>query len=1064
MGLTVGLDIGIASVGWCVIDRDAERIVGAGVRTFPAAEDHKTGASLALPRRLARSARRRSRRRQMRMQRLRDLITSSGILTPEALEAAFVPGAGSKTPYELRVEALDRRLTAEEWARVLSQLCKRRGYRSMRLSADEVDDDEGVVKAAIAENRTLMQEKGYRTVGEMLWRDERFADSKRNKGDYKGVVSRELLLDEIAALFEAQRGHGNPFATTVIENEYREILMWQAPIMEGDALATKVGRCSLDGANARIPLACPTFERFRVLDRLHNVRYTLSGNGTRHGLTDEQRNVVVEKAFAQVTPLTYATVRSLCGLPSDARFVGIRYSRSDPSDLSAERKDKLPHPKAWHAMRKCVTAVSDSAWETLASDTELIDAVAIVLTYFKYDESVRRELAALGLEAEIVDALSPLRFSKNGHLSRQTILAILPHMENKASYTDACAAAGFHHSAASEGERHDKLPAIPAEDVRNPVVLRALSQSRKVLNAIIDAYGPIEELHVELGRDVAKSADERKKIEKTQKENRARNDAVTDDLRDEFGITEPPGLDRVKYKLWKEQGGRCMYSGAYIDPARMLSGEPGVAEVDHILPHKRSFDDGYMNKALITTAENRNKGDRTPFEYFGADPLRWHEFEERVISMHLPRPKQERLLRRDFDEHASDDFRERNLTDTQYTARYFKDFVERTLRFTGDAERPVLTVNGRATAYLRTGWQLQKVRQDGDLHHALDATVVAATTRSMVQRVSNFYSNRPTRKNKDGVHYDERTGEIVEERHVPEPWDGFRGQVEALLTARFSADPLADLMSDALDPKPIFVSRMPSRSIRGEAHEETIRRIEGEDDKGMIRTSKRVRLEDLTPALLERMVGRAYDADLYEALRTRLESFSGDGGKAFAEPFFKPTRPGRVAPRVRAIRVYDSPSSGGTPVRGGLAKNGRMIRTDVFEKDGKYYLVPVYLKDVAAGVLPNRAIAGGKPESDWRVMDDTYRFAFSLYMNDLVRLVKGPLGSAETLVGYFKGTNRRNACVTIEAHDASWKRESLGVALGVISFDKFEVDVLGREAHLVRRETRLGFPHGSNRS
>ncbi len=1063
MGLHVGLDIGIASVGWCVIDPEVERIVAAGVRVFEEAENRKNGASLALPRRLARSARRRLRRRRLRMQRLRQLIVEHGVVSAAELQAVFVPQNGSKNPYELRVDGLDRRLTAEEWARVLSQLCKRRGYSSMRLSENEEGED-GAVKAAIAENNAIMTEKGYRTAGEMLWCDERFGESKRNKGDYKSVLSRGLLLDEIRILFEAQRTSGNPFASEELERAYVELINWQAPIAEGEALREKAWKCSIDRVNARIPAACPTFERFRLLDKLCNVRYTLAGDGRRHQLTPEQRQAIAEKAFSQKTPLALSHVRNECGLADDARFVGVRYSRNDPNDVSAEKKEKLPHPRRWHQMRECVHSVSPDAWASLSADQDLADAVASVLTYYKHEDSVRRELAALSLGDEIVNALGGLRFSKNGHLSRETLLKILPHMEAGLPYVEACAAAGLHHSARAGGERHDKLPPIPPEEVRNPVVLRALSQSRKVLNAIIDTFGPIEELHVELARDVAKSADERGKIERTQKENKSKNDAVTNQLLEEYGIAGPRPLDFVKYKLWMEQGGHCLYSGEYIDPQRMLSGEAGVAEVDHILPHSRSFDDGYMNKALVTTAENRNKGRRTPFEYFGGDLRRWHGFEARVHSMHLPRAKQERLLRRDFDERASDEFRERNLTDTQYIARYLKNFVEQNLRFSGDKKRPVLTINGKATAYLRTGWRLQKIRGDGDLHHALDATVIAAATRSMVQKVSDFYSDRPTRRSNGGDFYDERTGEVIEPKQVPEPWSGFREQVEAMMTARFSSDPLVDMADQSIQPKPILVSRMPNRTVRGEIHKETVKRIEGESATGHIITSKRVRLQDLTLKTLERMVGRERDSELYQALRRRLEEYGDDGAKAFAEPFHKPARPGRSAPLVRSIRVQDDPSSGGTRVRGGFADNGKMVRTDVFEKDGKYYLVPIYLKDVAAGELPNRAIVHGKPERDWRVMDETYRFAFGLYMNDVVRLTKKKGTGSETLLGYFKGTSRSTASIKIEAHDRSWVRQSLGVAQGVLNFDKLVVDVLGRSVHPVRRETRLGFPDGGNRT
>ncbi len=1056
MGLRVGLDVGITSVGWCVIDPDAERIVGAGVRIFQAAEIPKTGASLAGPRREARSVRRRLRRRHARMEQFRDLVISNGLLSPQEFASTFQLGANDKSPYELRVEGLDRQLTNQEWVRVLSQLCKRRGYKSMRLS-DRNADDEGVVKAAIAENEALMLENGYRTVGEMILMDAKFASSKRNKGDYKGVVSREQLMNEIEALFRAQRRLGSMLASPALEQQYLEVLNSQARIKEGDELLSLVGKCSIDKTNKRIPAACYTFERFRAVDKLNNLRFRLV-DGTTHGLGSEQRTTILDRVFGHKTPQTYENVRKVLKLPDDARFIGVRYDSRKPDDVSAEKKERLPYPKAWQAMRAAVSAaVSDKAWDTLAADEQLLDRIGFVLTYYKYDDSVVRELSALGLDDATVEALKTLRFSGNGHLSRETLLAILPGMESGMSYSDACEAVGLHHSLKQGQELQPKLPPVPDEEIRNPVVVRALSQTRKVINAIIHKYGPIEGLNIELGRDVAKNRRDRDQIDKDNRKRRVQNEEVLDELRTAFGMSHPRGLDLIKQRLWKEQGGRCVYSGHPIDPARLFSGEPGVAEVDHILPHSRSFDDSYMNKVLVTTAENRNKGERTPYEYLQGDAARLHEFEERVESMHLPRPKRERLLKKDFDERASEEFRERNLNDTRYIARFLKNFVEDNLQFAGHCTSPVMTINGRATAYLRTAWQFQKVRADGDLHHAMDAIVIAAATRGMVQKVSRFYSARQLR-NHDGRYVDKATGEIIDAKHVPEPWTGFREQAAERLNARFSDDPVVDLETPEVEPKPILVSRMPSRVVRGEAHRETIRRIDGLAEDGRIITSKRVKLESLTPALLERMVGRRHgDRALYQALADRLNAFDGNGAKAFSEPFHKPSKPGRVAPRVHSIRVEEDPSSGGVEVRGGLADNGTMVRTDVFERDGKFYLIPVYMKDVAAGALPMKAIVAFKAEADWRDVDDSYRFAFSLHMNDLVRIVKKSREGADTWFGYFKGTDRSDGGIRVQPHDASTTTKKLGVAQGVVSFDKYEVDVLGTEVHRVKREIRRGF-------
>ena len=57
MTTRLGLDIGTNSIGWCLYEGDA--IKDIGVRIFSDGRDPKSGASLAVDRREARSARRR---------------------------------------------------------------------------------------------------------------------------------------------------------------------------------------------------------------------------------------------------------------------------------------------------------------------------------------------------------------------------------------------------------------------------------------------------------------------------------------------------------------------------------------------------------------------------------------------------------------------------------------------------------------------------------------------------------------------------------------------------------------------------------------------------------------------------------------------------------------------------------------------------------------------------------------------------------------------------------------------------------------------------------------------
>lgn len=43
------------------------------------------------------------------------------------------------------------------------------------------------------------------------------------------------------------------------------------------------------------------------------------------------------------------------------------------------------------------------------------------------------------------------------------------------------------------------------DEVTNPVVLRAIKEYRKVLNALLKKYGKVHKIHIELAREVDKN-------------------------------------------------------------------------------------------------------------------------------------------------------------------------------------------------------------------------------------------------------------------------------------------------------------------------------------------------------------------------------------------------------------------------------------------------------------------------------------------------------------------------------------------------------------------------------
>ena len=261
---------------------------------------------------------------------------------------------------------------------------------------------------------------------------------------------------------------------------------------------------------------------------------------------------------------------------------------------------------------------------------------------------------------------------------------------------------------------------------------------------------------------------------------------------------------------------------------------------------------------------------------------------------------------------------------------------------------------------------------------------------------------------------------------------------------------------------PVRVSRAPLRRGLGQAHQETIRSSQLIDNKtrkplhelGL--SAVKTALENLKLKDIERIVGWDDPRNklLIEAIRQRLIAHGDDGKKAFKEPLYKPSKPGKAAPQVRTVNLTDTQKSG-IPIRGGIANNGAMLRVDIFTDGKKFYAVPLYVADAVKKELPNRAVVQSKPEEEWTVMDENYRFLFSLHPNDWVRIQQK---GKPRLEGYFSGLDRATGSLSLWAHDRNQTVGKDGQIRGIgiktaLFVEKFHVDLLGR-LYPARQEIR----------
>lgn len=1115
----LGLDVGIKSVGWCVLECDENgepiQINALNSRIFDAAEQPKTGASLAEPRRNARGLRRRIRRKSFRLERIRKLFSENGIELFETQDDLICLKDEYKNldVVKLRSDALDKKLTEAEFARVLYSLARHRGFKSNKREGAK-DSDEGKLLGSIRKSEEEMRESGMRTRGEQLYKKYLMEGKPvHNKGgDYSMCVSRDILVKEIELLFEKQKEFGNNFATDENKEKYLDIFLSQRNFDEGPGKGSQytgshdVKKCEIYRDEDVAAKGTYTSEWATIYQKINNLSIICGGD--RRRLSNEERQIAVELA-KKVDKVTYKAFRKAIKLDDDYRFSALNYSEKKKSDkkknegesksdvveindvvdsLACEDKGDFITAKN---SNKIVKALNDN----LKSDIELIDEIAEICTKYKSENLFRSAIAESKiidgrLDEETIEKLSKIDMKGYGHLSLHVLREILPYLEEGMVYSDAMQKAGHNHSE-HNFEKQKYLGTKEVYDaiggVTSPVVKRALSQTIKVIDAVIRQYGSPYAINIELARDMSMSKDERDKLKKENDARAAKNEAIRENIAKLNAM--PNSTNVLKYKLYEEQDHKCAYSMETLDINHLF--EDGYYEIDHIIPYSRSFDDSFNNKVLVLKRENQNKRNSTPVEYFERIGRDYDEVLAfwKAVYQKRNRKKLEFLQKKEINE---SEWKNRALNDTRYASRMLANLIKDYLLFdekSKDKYGRVETVKGAITSYLRRFWGVQKIREDGDKHHAVDAAIIACVTPKTKNKIERYNQIKESRKMRNGQYVLE-DGEICDSDYydknshlvLPYPYKEFINELDA----RVMDEPV--LMQNKLrllgfnenylmNAKPFVVSRMTSRKAKGCINEATVFSSKYADNKyptvcdGNNVIVKRTALANLKLDKNGEINGYFQpegDVALYNALKQRLVEFDGDAKKAFATPIRKPCNSGQ-GNIVRTVKTYETYTGGGMILEKnkGIVKNDGMIRVDLYSKDGKYFGVPVYVADLYRGELPKRAATQNKPQNEWRVIDDTYTFEMSIYQDDLLHIenkkgielkkkkdvensAKAQTKTITDDLVYFIGFNRSTASIEVEDTTGCYRRDGIGTQnIGKIT--KCEIDVLGNVQEIKKR-------------
>ena len=842
----LGLDLGVGSIGWCLIALDAQgdpaEILGMGSRVVPLnnatdAADFSVGkAFTANQERTARRTMRRGfARYQLRRYRLRRELEKVGMLPDAALIQLPLLEL-----WELRERAATagERLTLPELGRVLCHINQKRGYRQVKSDAAAIVGDEGEKKkdsnsaylAGIRANDEKLQDE-HKTVGQYFAEQLRQSQSESPTGgiSYRikdQIFSRQRYIDEYDQIMAAQRVHYPDILTDEFIRMLRdEVIFMQRPLKSCKHLVSlcefekqeKVMRVQQDdGKGGRqfverkvkfgpkvAPKSSPLFQLCRIYEAVNNIRLTRP-DGSPRDITPEERAKIVAHLQSSAA-LSFAALKKL--LKEKALIADQLTSKSGLKGNStrvALAAALQPYPQYHHLL--------DMELETRMMTVQLTDEetgevtereVAVVtdsyvrqplyrLWHILYSieerDAMRRALITqLGMKEEdldggLLDQLYRLDFVKPGYgnKSAKFICKLLPQLQQGLGYSEACAAVGYRHSNSPTSEEItertllEKIPLLQRNELRQPLVEKILNQMINLVNALKAEYG-IDEVRVELARELKMSREERERMAEGNRRREKENKAIAEKIR-ECGLF--PTKSRIrKYMLWEEAGEKCLYCGQSIEEEQCL--REGGMEVEHIIPKSVLYDDSYGNKTCACRRCNKEKGNRTALEYIRAKG-REAEYMKRINDLlkekKISYSKHQRL--RWLKEDIPSDFLERQLRLTQYISRQAMAILQQGIRRVSASE-------GGVTARLRSLWgygkilhtlnldrydsmgETERVSREGEAteelritnwskrmdhrHHAIDALVVACTRQSYIQRLNRLSSEfgREDKKKED---------------------------------------------------------------------------------------------------------------------------------------------------------------------------------------------------------------------------------------------------------------------------------------------------------------------------
>ncbi|HXD94390.1 MAG TPA: type II CRISPR RNA-guided endonuclease Cas9, partial [Bacteroidia bacterium] len=644
------------------------------------------------------------------------------------------------TPLELwglRAKAISNKIELKEFGRVLYHLNQKRGYKSSRADANLDKKDTEYVKEVKGRHEEII-DAGL-TIGQKFYNELKQNEYYRIK---QQVFPREAYIEEFEAICKEQQKYYPKIITNKLIGELRdEVIYYQRKLksqkglvsvceFEGFQTKTKEGKEIFAGPKVA-PKSSPLFQVCKIWENINTINLKnkqgesfcipIEKKVELFDYLDNNEKLSSAKLF-EILVLKkndgwYANKQIEKGIQGNLTKTQILKHLSEPKDLlKFDFTIKEDEKKETYLINKKTGEITETShFKIVDSDIEQQPLYKLWHTIYSIadvGECANALVNKFGLEQTIAEKLANIDFTKSafGNKSSKAMRKILPYLMDGYVFSDACSFAGYNHSNSLTKDENAQrklisvIANLPKNSLRQPIVEKILNQMINLVNAVVEKYGKIDEIRIELARELKQSKDERNETFYNLNKRERENETIRKRISEEYGLRATRN-NVIKWRLFHEinndeskMNASCMYCGKAFGITDSLRGNN--IDVEHIIPKSLLFDDSQSNKTLSHRNCNEAKGNKTAYDFMKSkSDEELHQYIERIEQLFkskiIGKGKRDRLLM--TESKIPKDFIERQLRETQYIAKKSKEILEQICN-------KVWSNSGSVTEYLRRIW------------------------------------------------------------------------------------------------------------------------------------------------------------------------------------------------------------------------------------------------------------------------------------------------------------------------------------------------------------------------